>query len=192
MDIKIFAPMILLLASTFARAASAPLRLPTVNGYAVELPGTAILPMTMPGLIHGMAEISVPSLQAQSYPVSGRVSLPVRRAPVEGRAILPGVPSPLPVPLPVVFALAVARRPAPSAEGFTVDFSRLDDENGDAAAPALVPAGPEPKPLAPAGALNELRDASQGRVPVRVNAEKAFDGRRETSREIALPHDRFF
>lgn len=48
------------------------------------------------------------------------------------------------------------------------------------------------QPLSPAGALNELRDSIQSRETIRVNAGKVFDGRRETGREISLPHAKFF
>jgi hypothetical protein len=149
-----------------ARAASAPLKLPTVNGYAVEMPGLSILPMNLPSVTVS-AEISVPSLRPAFYPISapsiapliGPVSLPVKPLPLPlaGRAILPGVPSPL--PLPVVIAVAAVHPVSPS-EAFN--------------------------------ALNETRDSAQGREPIRVTGEKLFDGRRETPREVALPSERFF
>jgi len=148
-----------------ARAASAPLKLPTVNGYAVEIPGLSIIPMNLPSVTVS-AEIAVPSLQPAMYPISapaiGPVSLPVKPLPLplSGRAILPGVPSPL--PLPVVIAVAAVRPAAPASA--TAAFN----------------------------SLNETRDSAQGREPIRVAGEKLFDGRRETPREVALPSERFF
>lgn len=81
---------------------------------------------------------------------------------------LPGVPSPLPLPTPLIVAQAEVVTPA---------LPIVD------AVQAVIPARP---------ALNELRDAVIGREPIRVRANQAFDGRRESSRESSLPSGRIF
>lgn len=176
MHFKNFAPMVLVLGLTSANAASIPYKLPTTIGnlVPVALPGSAIIPMSLPTV---NAVIAIPNAP---------ISLPATPVPsiAIGPARLPGVPSPLPLPAPI--ALSV-RRFAPSAgEPFALNWSLLDDD-GEAAS-ALIPSDPGPRPLSPAGALNELRDAVSGPEPVRA----AFDGRRETGRELALPHAKFF
>jgi hypothetical protein len=163
MKFKKFAPIFLALGlSAAANAAMIPLKLPTVNGYAVTMPGLSILPMSMPGATYVMAEIAVPTLNALSYPVSAPMSLPARPVPVPviGRTSLPGVPSPLPLPLPMVTAEVAVPKPITPATAFN--------------------------------ALNEMRDSMQGREPIRVTGAEVFDGRRETKRDVALPADKFF
>lgn len=83
------------------------MKLPTPLGNIapVIMPGTAVIPMSLPTVDAEIAvPVRVPTLIERSYPIS----LPARPVPANGQVILPGVPSPL--PLPVV--IAVAARPA--------------------------------------------------------------------------------
>lgn len=155
----------------------------------VKLPGAAaILPMKLPSVSIG-ALISVPTLFPTQMPLTP-VSLPSHPVPMIVPMRLPGVPSSFPLPMPV--ALAAYRLSAPNVDHLAINWSGLHGED-DALSPALIPVEPGPQPLPPAGALNELRDAAAGREPIRVvHPNKAFDGRRETTREVALPADRFF
>ncbi|UPT72841.1 MAG: hypothetical protein M0D55_13035 [Elusimicrobiota bacterium] len=79
----------------------------------------------------------------------------------------PGAKNPFPLPTPLIVAQAEVVPALPVVD----------------AVQAVVPARP---------ALNELRDTVIGREPIRVQANKAFDGRRETVREAALPSGRIF
>lgn len=165
------APLLLALGLSAAAKAATPVAIVKINVTTVS---TIIpLPMSFPG-------VSRPA-----------VILPAQ---------LPGVPSPLPLPTPAVFkpfpaALLVKPFSAPSTGGSFLDWSFLDkrdDDEGDEAAGALVPADPGPKPMPPAGsALSALRDSIFGREIIRVHAAKPdllFDGRRETARDVVLPN----
>lgn len=163
-------------------------KLPTTLGNIapVIMPGRPVIPMILPSM---GAVITVPTIKPELNPIPSvaklPVSLPVVPVPAIAPARLPGVPSPLPLPTPV--SLASARRPAPSSieEPFVLNWSLLDKKGGDEAAAAMVPNDPAPKPLSPAGALNELvREINPGRL---------FDGARSTSqRELELPYIRYF
>lgn len=163
-------------------------KLPTTLGNIapVIMPGRPVIPMILPSVD---AVIVVPTIKPTLNPTASiaviPASLPVYPVPAIGPARLPGVPSPLPLPTPA--ALASARRPAPSKsdEPFVLDWSLLDKKGGDEAAAALVPNDPGPKPLSPAGAVNELlREIQPGSL---------FDGSRPASqRELELPHQRYF
>jgi hypothetical protein len=170
-------------------------KLPTTLGNIapVFLPSRPVVPMILPSVD---ATIAVPTIKPTLIPVVVTIitpaSLPVYPAPAIGPVRLPGVPSPLPLPTPT--ALASALRPAPSAieEPFALNWSKLDDKDGDEAASALVPNDPGPQPLSPAGALNELRDSAFGRDAIR-KAAVLFDGaRRPSPRELELPFNRYF
>ncbi len=194
MHSKIFAPILLALAfSSAAHAAVAPFKLPTVNGYAVSLPGLPILPISLPTVNAVFtAPTLAPTLNAAALPTPAPISLPILPAAAIGQARLPSIPSSLPLPTPA--ALKTSRRSAPMIiEEFVINWSLLDDKGGDEAAPALVPNNPGPQPLSPAAALNELRDVAQGRDPIRVTPGNLFDGRRrETPRELELPSNKYF
>lgn len=174
MHYKRFSPVLLALGlSASAGAAVAPLKLPTVNGYAVELPGVKSLtvPLQMPGVT-----------------VSAPAALPV----VAARIAVPAL-----APTPI--ALSVVKAAPSTGDHFALDWSLLDgtsggkaDKDGEEHSGELVPVDPGPKPMPPAGAHAQLRDATAGRKPIRMAAEKLFDGRRETIREEALPHAKIF
>lgn len=168
---KTFAPILLVLAAS-ANAAN-PLKLPTVHGYAVEMPGALILPVNLPGAT-----------------LSGPMSVPVI-------PILPIVNATIATkPLILPAALIASVKAAPSVDiPFVIDWSPLDDdgEDGDEEAGALVTADPGPKkPRPSSGANSALRDIALGREPIRIAAEKVFDGRRESNRLVALPHAKIF
>ena len=185
MNFKIFVPMILLGLAASANAVSLPNKLPMSS---IGLPGASIgAVITIPTLINPIT----PSLNALSLPRTAPMSLPAPVPSAIHPARLPSVPSSLPLPTRAV--LADVRRSAPSIiEHFVLDWSALNGGDGAEPAPALVPVDPGPKPLAPAGAMNELRDIAAGREPIRIEVMKIFDGRRETIREIALPYEKFF
>lgn len=195
MHFKTFA-LILGLAGS-AQAQNVGFKLPTVIGNIVPIamPGVSITPLSLP-TVNAMiaAPTLAPSLHAAALPAPAPVSLPVLPAAAIGQARLPSIPSPLPLPTPA--ALKSERRPAMIVEHFAIDWSLLDDKGGEEAASALVPNNPGPQPLPPSGALNELRDAAQGRDPIRVTPTtpgNLFDGRRrETHRELELPSNKYF
>lgn len=185
MNIKHLVPMIAVVFASTSHAAG----LTTFSAAsAASVPGASIAAViTIPTISLSIT----PSLTAQSLPLSAPLSLPAPIPSIIAPARLPTVPSPLPLPERAI--LAHARRSAPSTpEHFVLDWSFLDGDDGADAAPALVPVTPGPKPLPPAGAMNELRDLTAGREPIRVESTKIFDGKRESLREIALPHDKFF
>ncbi len=192
MTFKRLAPVLLALSAASAHAASsAVVKMPA--GFPVSMPSVTITAM-----------IPAPSLNILSMPLGAPTILPtIRQIPTILPARLPGVPSPLPMPVPL--ALSAVKHAAPSTgDHFTLDWSLLDGTSGgtsdDETSNELVPADPGPKPQPPAGAMNELRDATSQRTPIRVGADKAkalaggkvFDGRREAQRELALPHAKFF
>lgn len=191
MHYKRFAPVLLALGlSASANAAVSPLKLPTVNGYAVELPGvkSLTLPLSMPGVTVS-AQMAAPS-------VSAKIAVPTLTPTVIAMTPISAA-SASDLPKPVALG---AKTPAPSAgDHFTLDWSLLDgksggssDKDGEEHSGELVPVDPGPKPMPPAGAHAQLRDASADRKPIRMAAEKMFDGRRETIREEALPHAKIF
>ncbi|MCM2304083.1 MAG: hypothetical protein NDJ72_05230 [Elusimicrobia bacterium] len=170
-------------------------KLPTTLGNIapVVLPGRPVMPMILPTVDAVIAVPAIkPVLNPTAFPVIAPISLPVYPVPAIGPVRLPGVPSPLPLPTPA--ALAAARRPAPSSveEPFFINWSLLDDKGGDEAAAAMVPNDPGPRPLAPAGALNELRDLANGRDPIRMTPVRLFDGGREKLRDLELPSNKYF
>lgn len=152
MNFKTLAPVLLVLGLSFsAKAAPAPFKLPTTLGNIAPMimPGVSIIPLSLPTVnAEIVTPIRVPTFIDGSLPLS----LPSRPVPVNGRIILPGVPSPLPLPT----VIAVAARPQRPAIAFN--------------------------------ALNEMRDSAIGREPLRVDAAKVFDGRRESARAA----DKFF
>lgn len=159
----------------------------------VVLPGRPVVPMVLPTIDPVIAVPAIkPALNPTAFPVKSPASLPAYPVPAIGPVRLPGVPSPLPLPTPA--ALASARRPAPSAveEPFALNWSLLDDKGGDEPAVAKVPNDPGPRPLSPAGALNELREAGDIQDAIRKAAEKMFDGRRMSQRELELPVNKYF
>lgn len=191
MHFKTFA---LLLGLAGSADAAVVYKLPTTLGNIapISLPSRPVVPVSLPSVD---ATLAVPALKPALTPVVVTVitpvSLPVYPVPAIGPARLPGVPSPLPLPAPA--ALASARRAAPSGaeEPFFINWSLLDDKDGDAPAAALVPNDPGPQPLSPAGALNALRDVVHGRDPIRMPSS-LFDGRRETLRDLELPSNKYF
>lgn len=176
---KIFAPIFVALGlATAAHAANLPGRMP-------------IVPANLPGASIG-GVVPVLNLSALSLPLSAPMALPGPLSPRVTPTILPGVPSPLPLPTPAALTPARAEAAPSIIEKFVLNWSLLDDKDGDSLAPALVPSDPGPKPLPPAGsALSMLHEVSIGHEPVRVNGGKMFDGRREVSREVVMPGDHF-
>lgn len=171
-----------------AHAAGISYKLPSTLGNLapIYMPAASVIPMSLPTVNGVIASPSLtPSLKVSVMPIPAPVSLPVLPAAAIGQARLPGVPSPLPLPERAV----VRSAPAIDAE-FVLNWTLLDDD-GEAAAPALVPNDPGPRPLSPAGALNELRDASKDREPIRTPG-RLFDGKRETHRELELPFNKYF
>jgi hypothetical protein len=112
MHSKIFAPILLVLAySATASAAATPFKLPTVNGYAVTLPGLPVFPMTLPSVNFMVAAPALaPTLNVSVLPISAPLALPVLPAAAIGQARMPGVPSSLPLPTPA--SLKAVREPA--------------------------------------------------------------------------------
>lgn len=172
MHLKTFALIIGLAGS--AEAAGVSYKLPAALGNIapIYMPGVSIIPMSLPT-------------------VNGVIAVPTRAPSV----IVSVIPAPAPLILPVLPAAAIGRAvlPAPSIDvPFALNWSLLDDKGGDEAAPALVSANPGPKPLAPAGALNELRDLSEGRDPIR-SPGSLFEGRRrEKLRDLEIPASKYF
>lgn len=174
-----------------AQAAGVSYKLPTTLGHAapVYMPSVSIVPLSLP-TVHAelAAPILAPSLKAAALPAPAPISLPNLPAPAIGPARLPGVPSPLPLPERTTLAGA---KSAPSVDlEFVLNWSLLDD--GDEAAPVLVPNDPGPRPLSPAGAVNELKSlAHRDDIPA---PGRLFDGvgKREKLRDLELPHVKYF
>ena len=134
-------------------------------GVSYKLPATLvnIVPIYMPGV--SILPMSLPT-------VNGTIAVPVR------------APS---------LTVTVTPIPAPSIDvPFALNWSLLDGKGGDEAAPALASADPGPKPLAPAGALNELRDLSEGRDPIRTPGNLFEGRRREKLRDLEIPASKYF
>lgn len=114
---KTLAPLLLVLGLTSANAqiisAKLPMKLPTPLGNIVPviMPGVSIIPMSLPTVD---AEIVTPVRMPTFIEAPIPMSLPSRPVPVNGRIILPGVPSPLPLPT----VIAVAARPQKPALAF--------------------------------------------------------------------------
>lgn len=161
----------------------------------VELPGRMNFPLSMPGA-GSVVTISLPS----SNPLTPTIlpaSLPSIKTPTIVPLKFPGTPNPLPVRFPA--ALAVKPLMAPSiTDHFSLDWRFLDGgRQDDEPLGSLVPAGNGPRPLAPTGAMNELRDTKEDRGgSIRIdsfthygdNGAKVFDGRKESAREVVLPN----
>jgi hypothetical protein len=131
----------------------------------LKLPTTVVntVPLIMPGITLEIIPLGMPGA-----PSNPGVNFPA-----------PAIkPLPLKLPTPGAIPVVVAPVSLPVVE----------------AAVAVQPAAPAKElPIVEARALNELRDAVHGREPIRMNADKAFDGRRETGvRAEALPSGRIF
>ena len=140
----------------------------TASANAVSLPGKLPMgPYSLPGASIGA--ISLPSALPEIYAEVAILSISAVKT----------TPAALPTPIPSVIIAAIVpfvpvALPLP-ASAIVAHIGRFT-----------------PKPEAHATAMNELRDVAVGREPIRVETTNIFDGRRETIRETALPHDKFF
>ncbi|MBI3287901.1 MAG: hypothetical protein HYZ74_00100 [Elusimicrobia bacterium] len=101
------------------------------------------------------------------------MTLPGAPVPVIAPTRLPSPATPLATPM-----LMVTATPMLSESIFDWSWLSRKDDGPDAAG-ALVLAGPGPKPLAPVGAMKNLRAASE-------NVETGFDGKIHHSRRLVL------
>ena len=142
-------------------------------GISYKLPGTIgnIIPVIMPG--RPSAPMILPTVDA------------VIAVPTIKPALTPTVfPAPAPISLPSLPVPAIGQArlpgvPSPLPLPAPAILTVVEAEVLDLSVPQT-------------GALNELRDATFGREPIRVSGAKLFDGARETTRATALPADRFF
>jgi hypothetical protein len=119
----------------------------------------------IPSVSVPVAVMRVPALPILPLTQLPTVNLPAAQAGIE----LPGAPNPLPMRLPAeVSAPSSAIEPArfaPAAVGAAPEagfFMRWDLLSGDEGhANVMAPLKPAPKPLAPAGAMAELRHAAE-------------------------------
>lgn len=159
---KNFAPLFLALAATAASA--------QVTRVPLVLPTVNAHAVYFPAPTPALIPLSMPG--SVSAEIAVPLSLPARPSgyPVITPLELPGVKNPLPLPTPILVKAIELETVVPVLP--IVD-----------AVEAVKPARP---------ALNELRDTVIGREPIRVRANQAFDGRRETVREASLPSGRIF
>lgn len=160
---KNFAPILLVLAATTASAQQ-------ITRVPLVLPTVNAHAVYFPAPSPALIPLSMPGSVTAEIAVP--LSLPSKPSgfPVITPLELPGVKNPLPLPTPLIVKAVEVEIAAPALP--VVD-----------AVEAVKPARP---------ALNELRDTVIGREPIRVRANQAFDGRRESSRESSLPSGRIF
>lgn len=163
MHFKTYAPLLLALGLAGSSHAA---------GMSYKFPSTIgnIAPIAMPGI----SGVTIQPLSMPGVSISAIVAVPTLNPAL--------YPAPTPISLPM--------RPAP-----VVGQALLPGVPSPLPLPLPIVVAELAKPLSPAPAFNDLtgmRDAVQGREPIRVNADKIFDGRRETPRATALPSDKFF